>query len=88
MRFAGRLIQEGHDTRPTAITDRLARKADIAKHGSIVLLFYPFELESILWTLEQEHAKGRNVNTIRETVFTVVRDRNQFAFQVLDQKFF
>ena len=71
-----------------ALTDRLARKADIAKHGSIVLLFYPFELESILWTLEQEHAKGRNVNTIRETVFTVVRDRNQFAFQVLDQKFF
>ena len=56
-----------------ALTERLAREADIAKLGKVVLLFYPFEVESILWTLENEYSKGRDVNTIRETVFTVVQ---------------
>lgn len=71
-----------------ALTNRLARKADIARHGTIVLLFYPFELESVLWTLEKKYSEDRDVNTIRETVFTVVPDRDQFTFEVLDQKYF
>jgi len=71
-----------------ALTNQLARKADIARYGSTVLLFYPFEVESILWTLEQEYAKGRNVNTIRETVFTVTREGGNFSFEVIDQKYF
>ena len=71
-----------------ALTERLAREADIAKQGSIVLLFYPFEVESILWTLEQQFAEGRDVNTIRETVFTVVSNGSAFEFQVIDQKYF
>jgi hypothetical protein len=71
-----------------ALTDQLARKADIAKLGNIVLLFYPFEVESILWTMENQHAQGRNVNTIRETVFTVTRDGSNFGFKIIDQRYF
>lgn len=70
------------------LTNQLARKADIARHGSIVLLFYPFEVESILWTIEQKHAEGRGANDIRETVFTVTRDGGNFSFEVIDQKYF
>jgi hypothetical protein len=70
------------------LTDQLARKADIAKLGNVVLLFYPFDVESVLWTMENQRAQGRNVNTIRETVFTVTRDGNGFGFEIIDQKFF
>ncbi len=70
------------------LTMQLARKANIASHGPIVLLFYPFEIESRLWTIENKYSKGRDVNTIRETVFTVVKDGNKYAFQVIDQKYF
>ena len=31
---------------PTLASDQLARKAGIARKGPIVLLFYPFEVES------------------------------------------
>ena len=71
-----------------ALTLQLAQKADVARHGAIVLLFYPFEVESVLWTLEQQQAEGRDVNSIRQTVFTVTRDRRDFGFRVIDQKFF
>jgi hypothetical protein len=71
-----------------SLTDQLARKADIAKLGNIVLLFYPFEVESILWTMENQHSQGRNVNTIRETVFTVTRDGSNFGFKIIDQRYF
>ncbi|NOY29149.1 MAG: hypothetical protein GXP28_02925 [Planctomycetes bacterium] len=71
-----------------ALTNQLARKADIARHGSIVLLFYPFEVESLLWTIEQKHAEGRSANDIRETVFTVIRNGGIFSFEVIDQKYF
>jgi hypothetical protein len=70
------------------LTEDLARKAGIAELGSIVLLFYPFEVESVLWTMENQYSKGRNVNTIRETVFTVIRDGATFGFQIIDQKYF
>jgi hypothetical protein len=71
-----------------ALTDDLARKADIARLGDVVLLFYPFEVESILWTMENKYSKGRDVNTIRETVFTVTRDGDNFGFEIIDQKYF
>ncbi len=71
-----------------ALTERLAREADIAKLGNIVLLFYPFEVESILWTLENEYSEGRDVNSIRETVFTVVPSGSHFEFKVIDQRYF
>jgi hypothetical protein len=70
------------------LTMDLARKADVARFGSIVLLFYPFELEKILWIMEQEYSKDRDVNTIRETVFTVERDGSAFKFSVISQKYF
>ncbi len=73
------------------LTNQLARKADIARHGSVVLLFYPFEVESLLYTSEKRYAEKnqmRDVNKIRETVFTVTKARDQFTFEVLDQKYF
>ena len=74
-----------------SLTNQLARKADIARHGSVVLLFYPFEVESILYTFEKRYAeehKVTDVNALRETVFTVVKERNKYTFQVVDQKYF
>jgi len=71
-----------------ALLNRLARKADIARFGSIVLLFYPFEVESILWTMEKKYSEERDVNTIRETVFTITRSGSSFAFEIIDQKYF
>lgn len=71
-----------------ALTMELARQADVAKFGPIVLLFYPFEVESVLWTLEKKYSGGRDANDIRETVFTVVREGKEFKFQVIDQNYF
>ncbi len=70
------------------LTVQLARKANIAEFGPIVLLFYPFEVESLLWTLENEYSKGINVNKVRETVFTVVRTKSEYEFKVLEQSTF
>ena len=70
------------------LTMELARKADVAKFGPIVLLFYPFEVESVLWTMEREYSGDRDANSIRETVFTVVPDGKDFKFEVIDQKYF
>lgn len=71
-----------------SLTNDLARKADIAKLGNVVLLFYPFEVESILWTMENQYSKGKDVNSIRETTFTVTRNGSQFGFEIADQKYF
>jgi len=74
-----------------SLTIQLARKAGIARSGSVVLLFYPFKVESILYLAEQAYAKKYNVtdvNKLRETVFTVVKERNKYTFQVVDQKYF
>lgn len=71
-----------------ALTNELAQKAGIMKFGRIALLFYPFEVESLLWTLEKEKNKTGDPNRIRETVFTVGRTTDSFEFQVVDQKYF
>jgi len=71
-----------------SLTVQLARKAGIGRHGTIVLLFYPFDVESRLWTIENKYSDGRDVNTIRETVFTVVKDGKKYKFEVVDQKYF
>jgi hypothetical protein len=71
-----------------ALTQRLAQNAGIMAFGRIALLFYPFEVEQLLWTLEGERNASKDANKIRETVFTVVRDGAQFKFSVIDQKYF
>ena len=38
--------------------------------------------------MERTYSEDRDVNTIRETVFTVVRNGKEFAFKVIDQKYF
>ena len=71
-----------------ALTLQLARQADIARHGTILLLFYPIEVESILWAKEKKYAGDRDVNTIRQTLFTVKRAGDRYEFEVLGQKYF
>jgi len=73
------------------LANQLARKAKIASRGPIVLLFYPFDVEAVLYTLEKGYAKARNVedvNKLRSTTFTVITEKGQYAFQVIDQKYF
>ena len=70
---------------------QLARKAGIARKGPIVLLFYPFDVEAILYTTEKKYAEKQgvtDVNKLRSTVFTVFKTGNQYKFQVLNQKYF
>jgi hypothetical protein len=70
------------------LTERLARSAGIMPFGRIALLFYPFEVEQLLYTMERERNPTDDANKIRETVFTVVRDGQEFKFQIVDQKYF
>ena len=75
------------------LTQDLARKAGTLQRGPIALLFYPFEVEQRLYTLEKSHMEASNYkahdpNKIRETVFTVVQDGGGFRFVVADQKYF
>ena len=76
------------------LTNELARKANIARHGPVVLLFYPFkEVESRLYGLEQKVLKKKfgdlkDVNSIRQTVFTVIRDGSSYRFEVVEQRYF
>jgi hypothetical protein len=71
-----------------ALTKDLARKAGILQRGPIALLFYPFEVERLLYTLEKAQNKSNDPNKIRETVFTVIQDGDGYQFQVIDQKYF
>jgi hypothetical protein len=71
-----------------ALTKELARKAGILQLGRIALLFYPFDVERVLYTLEKAQNKSGDANKIRETVFTVTRDRSGFKFLVVEQKYF
>ena len=71
-----------------ALTQRLARDADIAKEGRYTLLFFPFDVERILYTLEKARNSTGDVNKIRETVFTVTTRGGKFAFEVIDQRYF
>jgi hypothetical protein len=70
------------------LTMDLARKADVARFGSIVLLFYPEAVGDMLWIMENKYSNDRDVNTIRETVFTVERDGSAFKFSVVSQRYF
>jgi hypothetical protein len=70
------------------LTQDLARKAGTMQRGPIALLFYPFEVEALLYTLEKEKNKFDDPNKIRETVFTVVEEGKGFKFVVVDQKYF
>lgn len=76
-----------------ALTKDLARKAGTLQRGPIALLFYPREVEQLLYTLEKNHMeksvhKKHDPNKIRETVFTVIQDRDGYNFEVIDQKYF
>jgi hypothetical protein len=66
----------------------LARKAGILGRGPIVVLLYPFEVEQILWTLEQKKNPSGDPNKVRETLFTVVANGDSFGFEIVDQKYF
>jgi hypothetical protein len=76
-----------------ALTKDLARKAGTLQRGPIALLFYPLEVEQLLYTLEKNYMlksahNKHDPNKIRETVFTVLQDRNGYRFEVIDQKYF
>lgn len=71
-----------------ALTANLARECGIMAFGRIALLFYPWEVETLLYTLEKERNKSGDANKIRETVFTVIREGGGFKFAVIDQKYF
>ncbi len=71
-----------------ALTQQLARDADIMRFGQIALLFYPNEVEALLYTLEKERNKSGDANKIRETVFTVLTTPDGYTFEVVDQKYF
>ncbi|MAT71473.1 MAG: hypothetical protein CMJ58_18345 [Planctomycetaceae bacterium] len=71
------------------LTLQLARKAGVSQFGRYNLLFFPFEVEALLYTIEKQANKfDGDANKIRETVFTVVESRGQYQFQVIDQKYF
>jgi hypothetical protein len=71
-----------------ALTKDLARKAGILQRGPIALLFYPMDVERLLYTLEKAQNKFDDANKIRETVFTVIQDGSGYRFEVVDQKYF
>jgi hypothetical protein len=74
------------------LTNKLARDAGIMQFGRIALLFYPFETEAVLFTLEKERQErdqgAHDPNKIRETVFTVIKEGGRFTFAVVDVKYF
>ncbi len=71
-----------------ALTQQLARDADIMRFGRIALLFYPFKVEELLYTLEKAQNKSGDANKIRETVFTVITGSDGYTFAVIDQSYF
>lgn len=76
-----------------ALTKDLARKAGTLQRGPIALLFYPREVEQLLYTLEKNRMEASSLkkhdpNKIRETMFTVLYDGEKFRFEVVDQKYF
>ena len=72
------------------LTLQLARKAGVSQFGRFSLLFFPFDVEALLYTLEKKANTTYNgdPNKIRETVFTVVESRGGYIFEVIDQKYF
>jgi hypothetical protein len=70
------------------LTSNLASQAGILARGRIVLLLYPFEVEQVLWTMEQEKNPTKDPNKIRETIFTVLQERGGYRFEIVNQKYF
>ena len=68
-----------------ALDNRLAQKSGIARHGHIVLQFYPPKAQAILFALEQQAAGDRKLDVIRRTVFRVNRKGKTFEFSVDEQ---
>jgi hypothetical protein len=74
---------------PLIEADRqLLARAGIPTLGRILLQFYPAKTEQMLATLEKAYAGQHDVNEIRKTILAVKPDGNQFAFYVVDQKYF
>jgi hypothetical protein len=71
-----------------ALTANLARKAGTFGRGPIVLLFYPMEVEALLYNLEKDKNQSGDANKVRETVFTVVPQTDGYKFEVVSQKYF
>ncbi|MDC0935028.1 hypothetical protein OAS39_01990 [Pirellulales bacterium] len=71
-----------------ALVKQLATKAGIISKGRHALLFFPFEVETLLYTKEHKYSGGRSANEIRQTVFTVIEKRGSYEFEVIEQRYF
>jgi type IV pilus assembly protein PilM len=80
-----RLYMNSASTPLAALDNRLAQKSGIARHGHIVLQFYPPKAQAILFALEQQAAGDRKLDVIRRTVFRVNRKGKTFEFSVDEQ---
>jgi len=70
------------------LTADLARQVGILDKGSITVLLYPFEVERVLYTMEQAKNPSKDPNKVRETVFTVIQSSAGFKFDIISQKYF
>jgi hypothetical protein len=84
-----RLFMNSARGRFAPLDRQLVTRAKLAEKGRIVLQFYPTEAQAILNRLEQDRAQaaGKKAEEIRRTVFRVVRNKDQFEFQVEDQSY-
>jgi hypothetical protein len=84
-----RLFMNSARGRFAPLDRQLVARARLADKGRIVLQFYPAETQAILYRLEQDRAQaaGKKVEEIRRTVFRVVRNKDQFQFQVDEQSY-
>jgi hypothetical protein len=84
-----RLFMNSARGRFAPLDRQLLARAKLADKGQIVLQFYPTEAQAILYRLEQDRAQaaGKKPEEIRRTVFRVVRNNNQFEFQVDEQTY-
>ncbi len=65
----------------------LAAKGGINLDGRVVFLFYPAELTARLLALETASLGGRELSTVRKTMFGVTGKSGQWEFVVLRQDF-
>jgi hypothetical protein len=84
-----RLFMNSARGRFAPLDRQLLARAKLTDKGRIVLQFYPPETQAILYRLEQDRAQaaGKKPEEIRRTVFRVVRNKNQFEFQVEEQTY-
>jgi hypothetical protein len=72
-----------------AKSDRqLATRAGVANKGGLIVQFIPKKTEDLMATLEKDFAtkKGREINDIRKTIFTIRQEGKSFVMEVSDQK--